>query len=68
MSVFTVVILEFSMNGESLSEQNGFHQIAIHYKTNYHLIISTKSVSYRDGQDNVEILWGQELTRHNTDG
>uniref|UniRef100_A0A8C1VHH8 Zgc:112265 n=1 Tax=Cyprinus carpio TaxID=7962 RepID=A0A8C1VHH8_CYPCA len=59
---------EFSMNGESLSEQNGFHQIAIHYKTNHHLIISTKSISYRNGQDNVEILWGQELTQHNTDG
>uniref|UniRef100_A0A673HQ74 Inter-alpha-trypsin inhibitor heavy chain H3-like n=1 Tax=Sinocyclocheilus rhinocerous TaxID=307959 RepID=A0A673HQ74_9TELE len=59
---------EFSMNGESLSEQNGFHQIAIHYKTNYHLIISTKSISYRNGQDNVEILWGQELSQHNTDG
>uniref|UniRef100_A0A8C1PD45 Zgc:112265 n=1 Tax=Cyprinus carpio TaxID=7962 RepID=A0A8C1PD45_CYPCA len=59
---------EFSMNGESLSEQNGFHQIAIHYKTNHHLIISTKSISYHNGQDNVEILWGQELTQHNTDG
>uniref|UniRef100_A0A671LVN6 Inter-alpha-trypsin inhibitor heavy chain H3-like n=1 Tax=Sinocyclocheilus anshuiensis TaxID=1608454 RepID=A0A671LVN6_9TELE len=59
---------EFSMNGESLSEQNGFHQIAIHYKTNHHLIISTKSISYRNGQDNVEILWGQELSQHNTDG
>ncbi len=63
-----MVILEFSMNEESLSEQNGFHQIAIHYKTNHHLIISTKSISYRNGQDNVEILWGQELTQHNTDG
>uniref|UniRef100_A0A8C2KDR4 Zgc:112265 n=1 Tax=Cyprinus carpio TaxID=7962 RepID=A0A8C2KDR4_CYPCA len=59
---------EFSMNGESLSEQNGFHQIAVHYKTNHHLIISTKSISYHNGQDNVEILWGQELTQHNTDG
>uniref|UniRef100_A0A673FNB5 Uncharacterized protein n=1 Tax=Sinocyclocheilus rhinocerous TaxID=307959 RepID=A0A673FNB5_9TELE len=52
---------EFSMNGESLSEQNGFHQIAFHYKTNHHLIISTKSISYRNGQDNVEFLW--EFTR-----
>ncbi|XP_058648246.1 inter-alpha-trypsin inhibitor heavy chain H3-like isoform X4 [Onychostoma macrolepis] len=59
---------EFSMNGESLSEQNGFHQIAIHYKTNHHLIISTRSISYRNGQDNVEISWGQELTQHNRDG
>uniref|UniRef100_A0A672KEC2 Uncharacterized protein n=1 Tax=Sinocyclocheilus grahami TaxID=75366 RepID=A0A672KEC2_SINGR len=59
---------EFSMNGESLSEQNGFHQIAIHYKTNHHLIISTKSISYHNGQDNVDILWGQELSQHNTDG
>ncbi|XP_026131033.1 inter-alpha-trypsin inhibitor heavy chain H3-like isoform X9 [Carassius auratus] len=59
---------EFSMNGESLSENHGFHQIAIHYKTNHHLIISTKSISYHNGQDKVEILWGQELTQHNTDG
>uniref|UniRef100_A0A671L0X7 Zgc:112265 n=1 Tax=Sinocyclocheilus anshuiensis TaxID=1608454 RepID=A0A671L0X7_9TELE len=58
---------EFSMNGESLSEQNGFHQIAFHYKTNHHLIISTKSISYRNGQDNVEFLWGQEPTQYNTD-
>uniref|UniRef100_A0A8C1KIS5 Zgc:112265 n=1 Tax=Cyprinus carpio TaxID=7962 RepID=A0A8C1KIS5_CYPCA len=58
---------EFSMNGESLSEQNGFHQIAFHYKTNHHLIINTKSISYRNGQDNVEFLWGQEPTQYNTD-
>lgn len=59
---------EFSMNGESLSQLNGFHQIAIHYKTNHHLIVSTKSISYRNGQDNVEFLWGQEPTQHNTEG
>ncbi|XP_050978823.1 inter-alpha-trypsin inhibitor heavy chain H3-like isoform X2 [Labeo rohita] len=59
---------EFSMNGESLSEQNGFHQIAFHYKKNHHLIVSTKSISYRNGQDNVDFLWGQEKTQHNTDG
>ncbi|XP_026077845.1 inter-alpha-trypsin inhibitor heavy chain H3-like [Carassius auratus] len=58
---------EFSMNGESLSEQNGFHQIAFHYKTNHHLMINTKSISYRNGQDNVEFLWGQEPTQYNAD-
>ncbi|XP_073681475.1 inter-alpha-trypsin inhibitor heavy chain H3-like isoform X2 [Garra rufa] len=59
---------EFSMNGESLSEQNGFHQIAFHYKMNHLLIVSTKSISYRNGQDNAEFLWGQEKTQLDTDG
>ncbi|XP_059385777.1 uncharacterized protein LOC132119647 [Carassius carassius] len=58
---------EFSMNGESLSEQNGFHQIAFHYKTNHHLKINTKSISYRNGQDKVKFLWGQKPTQYNAD-
>ncbi|XDV51309.1 hypothetical protein PO909_020221 [Leuciscus waleckii] len=59
---------EFFMNGESLSEQNGFHQIAFHYKTNHHLTISTKYISYRNGQDDVQFLWGQTPTQHDTEG
>ncbi|XP_077060068.1 inter-alpha-trypsin inhibitor heavy chain H3-like [Siphateles boraxobius] len=59
---------EFFMNGESLSGQNGFHQIAFHYKTNHHLIISTKNISYRNGQDDVQFLWGQTPTQNDTEG
>uniref|UniRef100_A0A672LPM4 Inter-alpha-trypsin inhibitor heavy chain H3-like n=1 Tax=Sinocyclocheilus grahami TaxID=75366 RepID=A0A672LPM4_SINGR len=59
---------EFSMNGESMTGQNGFHQITFHYKTNHHLTINTTSVRYHDGQNQVEFLWGQELTQHNTEG
>ncbi|XP_051768737.1 inter-alpha-trypsin inhibitor heavy chain H3-like [Ctenopharyngodon idella] len=58
---------DFVMNGESLSGHNGFHQIAFHYKTNHHLIISTKSSSYRNGQDDVQILWGQTPTQRDTE-
>lgn len=56
------------MNGESLSGQNGFNQIAFHYKTNHHLIISKQSISYRNGQDDVQILWGQTPTQRDTEG
>ncbi|XP_048028769.1 inter-alpha-trypsin inhibitor heavy chain H3-like isoform X5 [Megalobrama amblycephala] len=59
---------EFVMNGESLSGQNGFNQIAFHYKSNHHLIISKQSISYRNGQDDVQILWGQTPTQHDTEG
>ncbi|XP_067243254.1 inter-alpha-trypsin inhibitor heavy chain H3-like [Chanodichthys erythropterus] len=59
---------EFVMNGESLSGQNGFNQIAFHYKTNHHLIISKQSISYRNGQDDVQILWGQTATQRDTEG
>uniref|UniRef100_A0A9J8D1E7 Inter-alpha-trypsin inhibitor heavy chain 3b, tandem duplicate 2 n=2 Tax=Cyprinidae TaxID=7953 RepID=A0A9J8D1E7_CYPCA len=59
---------EFSMNGESLTGQNGFHQITFHYKTNHHLTINTTSIRYHDGQNQVEFLWGQEPTQHNTEG
>ncbi|XP_058647533.1 inter-alpha-trypsin inhibitor heavy chain H3-like [Onychostoma macrolepis] len=59
---------EFSMNGESMIGQNGFHQIAFHYKTNHHLTINTTSIRYHDGQNQIEFLWGQEPTQHNTEG
>ncbi|XP_059394303.1 uncharacterized protein LOC132126808 [Carassius carassius] len=59
---------EFSMNGESLTGQTGFNQIALHYKTNHHLTIKTTSIRYHDGQNQVEFLWGQELTQNNTEG
>uniref|UniRef100_A0A671LY57 Inter-alpha-trypsin inhibitor heavy chain H3-like n=1 Tax=Sinocyclocheilus anshuiensis TaxID=1608454 RepID=A0A671LY57_9TELE len=59
---------EFYMNGESVTGQNGFHQITFHYKTNHHLTINTTSVRYHEGQNQVEFLWGQELTQHNTEG
>ncbi len=61
-------VLEFSMNGESTTGQNGFHQIVLHYKTNHHLTINTTSIRYHDGQNQVEFLWGQEPTQHNTEG
>uniref|UniRef100_A0A672QQ77 Inter-alpha-trypsin inhibitor heavy chain H3-like n=1 Tax=Sinocyclocheilus grahami TaxID=75366 RepID=A0A672QQ77_SINGR len=58
---------EFSMNGESMTGQNGCRKIAFHYKTNHHLTISTTSIRYHDGQNHVEFLWGQEPTQHNTE-
>ncbi|MGD1441008.1 hypothetical protein ACP6H9_26935, partial [Vibrio harveyi] len=58
---------EFSMNGESMTGQNGCRNIAFHYKTNHHLTISTTSIRYHDGQNHVEFLWGQEPTQHNTE-
>ncbi|XDV51310.1 hypothetical protein PO909_020222 [Leuciscus waleckii] len=59
---------EFSMNGECITGQIGFIQIAFHYKTNHHLTINTSSIRYQDGQSHVEFLWGQEPTQHNTEG
>uniref|UniRef100_A0A8C1KIL9 Zgc:112265 n=1 Tax=Cyprinus carpio TaxID=7962 RepID=A0A8C1KIL9_CYPCA len=58
---------EFSVNGESMTGQSGFHNIAFHYKTNHHLTISTTSIRYHDGQNHVEFLWGQELTQNKTE-
>ncbi|XP_016422340.1 inter-alpha-trypsin inhibitor heavy chain H3-like [Sinocyclocheilus rhinocerous] len=58
---------EFSMNGESMTGQNGCRKIAFHYKTNHHLTISTTSIRYHDGQNHVEFLWDQEPTQHNTE-
>ncbi|XP_048029054.1 inter-alpha-trypsin inhibitor heavy chain H3-like isoform X2 [Megalobrama amblycephala] len=59
---------EFSMNGKSKNRQNGFSQIVFHYKTNHRLTINTRSISYHDGQNDVEFLWGQEPTQHSTEG
>ncbi|XP_048029068.1 inter-alpha-trypsin inhibitor heavy chain H3-like isoform X2 [Megalobrama amblycephala] len=59
---------EFSMNGESMTRQNGFIKIVFHYKTNHRLTINTRSIRYHDGQNDVEFLWGQEPTQHSTEG
>ncbi|XP_056128457.1 inter-alpha-trypsin inhibitor heavy chain H3-like [Rhinichthys klamathensis goyatoka] len=59
---------EFSMNGQFMTRQQGFIQIAFHYKTNHHLTINTRSIRYQDGQNQVEFLWDQEPTQHNTEG
>lgn len=56
------------MNGESVISNNGFHQIIIRYKTNHHLTINTNSISYYDGQNNVQYLWGEEPTQHTQEG
>ncbi|XP_050979364.1 uncharacterized protein LOC127173492 [Labeo rohita] len=58
---------QFSMNGESMPGQNGFHEIAIHYKTNHHLTINTTSIRYTDGQNHLEFLWSQRPTQHITE-
>ncbi|KAK9966791.1 hypothetical protein ABG768_003883, partial [Culter alburnus] len=63
-----VLLSEFSMNGESMTRRKGFSQIAFHYKTNHRLTINTRSISYHDGQNDVEFLWGQEPTQHSTEG
>ncbi|XP_073732391.1 inter-alpha-trypsin inhibitor heavy chain H3 isoform X2 [Misgurnus anguillicaudatus] len=60
--------LGFSMNGESMASKAGFQQITIHYKTNHHLTINTKSINYNDGQNNVQYLWGQKRFLHNYEG
>ncbi|XP_067288176.1 inter-alpha-trypsin inhibitor heavy chain H3-like [Pseudorasbora parva] len=59
---------EFSMNGESTTRRKGFSKIFFHFKTNLHLTINTRSIRYRDVQNNVEILWDQAPTQHNTEG
>ncbi|XP_072521674.1 inter-alpha-trypsin inhibitor heavy chain H3-like isoform X5 [Salminus brasiliensis] len=59
---------QFSMNGElTLYGGKGFKQIAIHYKTNHHLTISTSGINYSDGQNAVNFVWGQEPTKHEAD-
>ncbi|CAM4731628.1 unnamed protein product [Leuciscus chuanchicus] len=56
---------EFSMNGQFESfGGKGFSQIAIHYKTNHRLLLSTSEVTYFDGQDTVKFSWDQDLTHH----
>ncbi|KAI4888781.1 hypothetical protein NFI96_021602, partial [Prochilodus magdalenae] len=59
---------EFSMNGElSLYGGKGFKQIALHYKTDHRMLLSTTEVQYSDGQTPVKYLWGQQATKHGTD-
>ncbi|XP_056128493.1 uncharacterized protein LOC130106414 [Rhinichthys klamathensis goyatoka] len=54
---------EFSMNGQ-LESGKGFSQIAIHYKTNHRLLLSTSEITYFDGQDTVKFSWDQDYTHH----
>ncbi|XP_026077621.1 inter-alpha-trypsin inhibitor heavy chain H3 [Carassius auratus] len=58
---------EFSMNGEPMFLQSGFQIIAFHYKTKHHLTINTTSITYHDGQNHVEFLWGQGPTQHTSE-
>ncbi|XP_036414968.1 inter-alpha-trypsin inhibitor heavy chain H3-like isoform X2 [Colossoma macropomum] len=56
---------DFSMNGELSTK--GFKQIALHYKTDYSLMLNTSHILYHDGLNNVMFLWGQEPSKHETD-
>uniref|UniRef100_A0A8C1HG07 Inter-alpha-trypsin inhibitor heavy chain 3b, tandem duplicate 1 n=1 Tax=Cyprinus carpio carpio TaxID=630221 RepID=A0A8C1HG07_CYPCA len=57
------VLSEFSMNGQLESfGGEGFSQIAIHYKTNHHLLLNTTEMIYNDGQKTVKFSWEQDLT------
>uniref|UniRef100_A0A671L3Y2 Inter-alpha-trypsin inhibitor heavy chain H4-like n=1 Tax=Sinocyclocheilus anshuiensis TaxID=1608454 RepID=A0A671L3Y2_9TELE len=56
---------DFSMNGQLESfGGKGFSQIAIHYKTNHHLLLSATEIIYNDGQKTVKFSWEQDLTHH----
>nr|XP_055040836.1 inter-alpha-trypsin inhibitor heavy chain H3-like isoform X9 [Misgurnus anguillicaudatus] len=59
---------EFYMNGESQTTKTGFSKIAFHYKKTHNLTITTNSISYRNDQDNIDLLWGQNFTLSYTDG
>nr|XP_055040839.1 inter-alpha-trypsin inhibitor heavy chain H3-like [Misgurnus anguillicaudatus] len=59
---------EFYMNGESQTTKTGFSKIAFHYKKTHNLTITTNSISYRNDQDNVDLLWGQNFALSYTDG
>ncbi|XP_067243924.1 inter-alpha-trypsin inhibitor heavy chain H3-like isoform X2 [Chanodichthys erythropterus] len=59
-------VSEFFINGQ-LDSENGFSQIAFHYKTHHHLLLSTSEISYFDGQDTVKFSWDQGLTHHETE-
>lgn len=51
------------MNGQLESfGGEGFSQIAIHYKTNHHLLLNTTEMIYNDGQKTVKFSWEQDLT------
>ncbi|XP_037388391.1 inter-alpha-trypsin inhibitor heavy chain H3-like isoform X1 [Pygocentrus nattereri] len=56
---------DFSMNGELSTK--GFNQIALHYKTDYSLMLNTSHILYHDGLNDVMFLWGQEPSKHETD-
>ncbi|KAL6464275.1 hypothetical protein MHYP_G00265920 [Metynnis hypsauchen] len=59
---------EFSMNGElKLYGGKGFKEIALHYKTDHHLILSTSEIHYSDGQNPVKFGWGQQPTKYERD-
>uniref|UniRef100_A0A673FJG0 Inter-alpha-trypsin inhibitor heavy chain H4-like n=1 Tax=Sinocyclocheilus rhinocerous TaxID=307959 RepID=A0A673FJG0_9TELE len=56
---------DFCMNGQLESfGGKGFSQIAIHYKTNHHLLLSATEIIYNDGQKTVKFSWEQDLTHH----
>ncbi|XP_036414966.1 inter-alpha-trypsin inhibitor heavy chain H3-like [Colossoma macropomum] len=57
---------DFSMNG--MLSSKGFRHIALHYKTDHYLVLSTSDIHYYDGLNNVTFLWGQKPTNHETDG
>ncbi|KAL7837072.1 hypothetical protein SRHO_G00267830 [Serrasalmus rhombeus] len=59
---------EFSMNGE-LSQYGGkgFKEIALHYKTDHLLTLSTSEIRYSDGQNHVKFVWGQQPTKYERD-
>ncbi|XP_049327489.1 inter-alpha-trypsin inhibitor heavy chain H3 isoform X4 [Astyanax mexicanus] len=59
---------EFSMSGKLTQSGTGFDQIALHYKTDHHLSVSTADIIFSDGQNTFMLLWGQELTVHQADG
>ncbi|XP_073732381.1 inter-alpha-trypsin inhibitor heavy chain H3 isoform X17 [Misgurnus anguillicaudatus] len=59
---------EFYINGESQTTRRGFSKIAFHYKKTHNLTITTNSISYRNDQDNVDLLWGQNFALSYTDG
>ncbi|KAL7843745.1 hypothetical protein AOLI_G00252570 [Acnodon oligacanthus] len=56
---------DLSMNGELSTK--GFKQIALHYKTDYSLMLNASHILYHDGLNNVMFLWGQEPSKHETD-
>uniref|UniRef100_A0A8B9R948 Zgc:112265 n=1 Tax=Astyanax mexicanus TaxID=7994 RepID=A0A8B9R948_ASTMX len=61
-------ITEFSMNGELTQSGTGFDQIALHYKTDHHLSVSTADINFSDGQKAFRLVWGQVPTKHEADG
>ncbi|XP_049327462.1 uncharacterized protein LOC103044542 isoform X7 [Astyanax mexicanus] len=58
----------FSMSGELTQSGTGFDQIALHYKTDHHLSVSTADINFSDGQKAFRLVWGQVPTVHQADG